>query len=243
MDDHNLWADTLLIVNTDHGFLLTEHHWWGKVMMPYYNEIAHIPLFIWDPRIGVRNKRISSLVQTVDIAPTLLDFFGTNIPKDMRGKPLRQVIEADGKAIRDYALFGQHGAHVNITDGKYVYMRAAVPGRESCLYNYIQFPASYSGAIDSEVMRTARIHSGFSFTKGSPVLRIQGGSGIKTLSFPPKNLFEDGSLLFDVQNDPKQLVPLKDREIEDRMIKAMIQLMLDNDCPEEQYERLGLRPY
>lgn len=29
-DKYNLWEDTLLIVNTDHGFLLGEHDWWGK---------------------------------------------------------------------------------------------------------------------------------------------------------------------------------------------------------------------
>ncbi|WP_240941188.1 sulfatase [Paenibacillus sp. HB172176] len=49
MDELDLWKDTLLIVNTDHGFLLGEHDWWGKSIQPFYNEIAHIPLFIWDP--------------------------------------------------------------------------------------------------------------------------------------------------------------------------------------------------
>ena len=48
MDRYDMWKDTMLIVNTDHGFILSEHNWWGKVMMPYFNEIAHIPLFLWD---------------------------------------------------------------------------------------------------------------------------------------------------------------------------------------------------
>ena len=30
MDDHEMWKDTLLIVNTDHGFLLGEHDWLGE---------------------------------------------------------------------------------------------------------------------------------------------------------------------------------------------------------------------
>jgi arylsulfatase A-like enzyme len=25
MDEHDMWKDTMLIVNTDHGFLLSEH--------------------------------------------------------------------------------------------------------------------------------------------------------------------------------------------------------------------------
>ena len=30
MDEYDLWRDTLLIVNTDHGYLLGEHKWWAK---------------------------------------------------------------------------------------------------------------------------------------------------------------------------------------------------------------------
>ena len=30
MDEHDLWDDTMLIVNTDHGFLLGERGWWAK---------------------------------------------------------------------------------------------------------------------------------------------------------------------------------------------------------------------
>ena len=45
-DAYNLWQDTILIVNTDHGFLLSEHEWWGKGTMPCYEELIHIPFFI-----------------------------------------------------------------------------------------------------------------------------------------------------------------------------------------------------
>ncbi len=76
MDELDLWKDTLLIVNTDHGFLLGEHDWWAKVVQPFYNEVAHAPLFIWDPRAGCRGERRSALVQMIDMAPTLLDYFG-----------------------------------------------------------------------------------------------------------------------------------------------------------------------
>lgn len=30
MDAHDMWQDTMLIVTTDHGFLLGEHNWWAK---------------------------------------------------------------------------------------------------------------------------------------------------------------------------------------------------------------------
>ena len=88
MDKYNLWEDTMLIVNTDHGFLLGEHGWWGKTSMPIYNEIAHTPLFIYDPRRAeLAGEKRNSIVQTIDLAPTLLEYFGMDIPKDMEGKP------------------------------------------------------------------------------------------------------------------------------------------------------------
>lgn len=34
MDSHDMWKDTMLIVNTDHGYLLGEHGWWNKTVMP-----------------------------------------------------------------------------------------------------------------------------------------------------------------------------------------------------------------
>lgn len=43
----------------------------------------------------------------------------------MQGKPLRDTVASD-KPVREYALFGMHGFHVNVTDGRYVYMRTPV---------------------------------------------------------------------------------------------------------------------
>lgn len=242
MDKYDLWKDTMLIVNTDHGFMLSQHNWWGKMMMPYYDELAHLPLFIWDPRVRAAGVRRNALVQTIDLAPTLLEYFGQEIPKDMQGHPLRETMESD-KAVREYALFGQHGTHVNITDGRYVYMRCPLPDREQELYNYIIEPTSYPDAITTEEMKTAQFHEGFSFTKGCPVMRIRGGYGIRTLGFPPRSLMEYGTLLYDLETDPQQEHPLDDPETEERMIRAMVQLMKENEAPEEQYVRLGLEDW
>ncbi|GFJ87263.1 hypothetical protein [Phytohabitans rumicis] len=75
----------------------------------------------------MRGERRDSLVQTIDFAPTLLDFFGLPIPDDMRGTPLRDT-------ARDAGLFGSFGGHVSLTDGRYVYMRApAAPGNTPLL--------------------------------------------------------------------------------------------------------------
>ena len=50
-DDLNLWRDTAIVLTTDHGFLLGEHDWWAKNRMPFYNEVAQIPLMIYHPAL------------------------------------------------------------------------------------------------------------------------------------------------------------------------------------------------
>ena len=55
-----------------------------------------------------------------------------------------------------------------------------------------------------------------------------------------RDIFQFGSLLFDVVQDPAQEHPLDDPAIEKRMTDLLIRLMHENDAPPEQFERLGL---
>ncbi|WP_162261675.1 sulfatase-like hydrolase/transferase [Paenibacillus sp. Soil750] len=63
MDRNNLWDDTLLIMTTDHGFLLGEHKLTGKNIMHTYNEIAHPLLMIHLPGTDPDSNRISAITQ------------------------------------------------------------------------------------------------------------------------------------------------------------------------------------
>lgn len=231
MDELDLWDDTMLIVNTDHGFLLGEHGWWAKMVQPIYNEIAHTPLFIWDPRSKRRGERRDSLVQTVDLAPTLLDFFGVELPEDMQGVPLGQAVASDAP-VRRAGLFGLHGAHVNVTDGRYVYMRAPVTGDNIPLYNYTLMPTHMRHLFSVEELQQIELAEPFAFTKGCKTIKVAAGVRV--------NPYVYGSLLFDLKSDPHQEHPMADARIEKRMIGLMIDLMRHNDAPPEQYVRLGI---
>ena len=231
MDDLELWRDTMLIVNTDHGFLLGERGWWAKMVQPIYNEVAHIPLFIWDPRCGQKNERRSSLVQTIDLAPTILDYFGITISSAMEGHPLKQTL-VDDTQVREAALFGCHGGHVNVTDGRYIYMRGPVDEQNAPLFEYTLMPTHMSRMFGVHELQDILLNEPFDFTKGCRTLKI------KTSSY--YNAHKFGSLLFDLENDPGQAYPLNNPEIESRMIKIMADLMKQNDAPADQFQRLGL---
>ena len=234
MDELGLWEDTMLIVNTDHGFLLGEHDCWAKCWMPFYEEVAHTPLFIWDPRAGAAGERRQALVQTIDLAPTLLDFFGLPLAPDMQGVPLGPTVAAD-TPVREAGLFGMFGGHVNVTDGRHVYMRAPVRENQP-LFQYTHMPTHMQHPFSVEEMRTMQAAPAFTFTKGCPTMKIEGAGAL----FMPPGAPARSTLLFDLQADPEQAQPIRDEAIERRMLDHLVRLMKENDAPGEQFERLGL---
>lgn len=232
MDELNLWDDTMLIVNTDHGFLLGEHDWWGKMRMPWYNELANIPFFVWDPRSGVAGERRSSLVQNIDVPATILEYFNLERPPDMQGMPLRDAV-ADDSPVREAALYGAHGGHINVTDGRHVYMRASANDNNEPLYNYTLMSTHMRYRYDVEDLRDIELQAPFAFTKDCQTMKIAARRQPLWIPF-----FE--TLLFDTEADPGQLTPVEDAAVEADMVDRLVDLMRANDAPPEQYERVGL---
>jgi arylsulfatase A-like enzyme len=237
MDEQDMWKDTMLIVCTDHGYLLGEHGWWAKNKMPWYNELANTPLFIWDPRGGRRGERSDAMVQLIDFAPTILALFGVSATKDMLGKDLAGTLARDDQ-VRDSLIFGHFGGHVNVFDGRYVYMRGFAGTANRPLYEYTLMPTKLAHTFDVAELQSIELREPFSFTKGCRVMKIAG--------FPqhvPRDVpYECETLLFDVQNDRAQQAPLADPVVERRMIGLLVRHMKENDAPAEQYVRLGLDP-
>ena len=232
MDEHDLWKDTMLIVNTDHGFLLGEHDYLAKNVMPLWRELSNTPLFLWDPRLGKEGTRCDALVQAIDWAPTVLDAFGIPPTEDMLGMPLQRAIE-NPETFREAAIFGYHGHFVNVTDGRYVYMRSG--NRENTpLHTYTLAPW-FGGDSPIDLFREGEPVGPLPFTKGVSVMRYPGSNPNWGLSR------EFGHLLYDLEADPWQQEPLQDAQVEKRMLGLMEREMERAHAPAEEYIRLGLR--
>ena len=214
--------------------MLSEHNWWGKMSMP---EISRTPLFVWDPTLGHAGERREQLVQTIDIAPTLLDYFGLRVPEDMLGRSLRAVIR-DGESVHEYGIFGAFGSVINITDGRYVYMLA--PADESLpAYEYTHMPTHMRARFSVEEMRSMELGGPFSFTKGCRVMKIRAGAG-SNIGARRGKVPEGDYMLFDLETDPGQNTPIRDEAVVERMRAALKDILRQNDAPAELYERYGL---
>ena len=231
MDKKDMWKDTMLIVNTDHGFMLGEHGYWAKNYMPCYDEIVHIPLFIWNPFLSdKKNVRRKSLVQTIDLPVTILRFFGIEPTPDMQGKDLIKVMETD-EPVREWGLFGLFGAHVCCTNGRYVYMRAP-RNFDTSLFEYTLMPTHMMSFFDFEELQTGTWNKGFKFTKGIPVMKIQTNNQMRCI--------ENRDLLFDLKIDPEEKIEINVKDIIKNIKQKLKELMLETEAPEELYQRFEL---
>ena len=241
MDEYGLWDDTMLIVWTDHGFLLGEHGCWAKMHVPWYEELARTPFFAWDPRCRAQGVARRSLVQpAIDLAPTLLDFFGVPPTPSMTGFNLGRVISHD-EPVRQYGLFGTWGAHVNITTGRHVYMRATTDPSVP-LYEYTLMPARMRRMFSPAELAPGRVELAgpLPFTKGMPVLRIAQAQEAIDGIVPSAVAVGSRHLLFDLAKDSGQQNPIDDPVLESRMAQALAEGMRQAHAPQEQFARLGL---
>lgn len=237
MDKNNMWEDTMLIVNCDHGLMVGEKDWWAKSVMPCYNEVSQLPFYLYDPRSKQSGRR-KSLAQTIDIPATLLDFFGLEIPKQMQGKSMLPIVEND-TPIRNYGLFGYHASFINLVDNDgHIYMRAAQQLGNTPCFEYTLMPTGRNGFFSIDRLSQGELVDGFDFTKGLKLMKYPAESKLGAPIFC--NSFQYGNLLWDLNIDAEQLAPVDNAELEASLINAMIQEMKYNDAPAEQYIRVGL---
>lgn len=239
-DARDLWRDTALVVTTDHGFLLGEHDFWAKNRMNLYQEVAHIPLFVHDPRApAAPGEACAVLSQTMDIAATFLDLFGAPFPLGMEGLPARAL--RDGTASREALLYGYFGGAVNVTDGRFTYHRYPADLRRQEINQYTLMPTHIFSPFSTEELAGARLAGPLPFTKGAKVLQVPVIERSPFFDvYGPGAMLEDETRLYDLRADPGQERPLADPAQEARLAGLMARLMAANHAPPEAFARLDL---
>jgi arylsulfatase A-like enzyme len=105
-----LEGNTVIALVSDHGILLGDYGWTGKISAVLHPPLMHVPFILVDPSSGRRNVTSDRLAQTHDIGPTLLARAGVRPPEDMDGLDLR------GARRRKLAYGGYANWHYARTD-------------------------------------------------------------------------------------------------------------------------------
>ena len=106
-----LERDTVIVLVGDHGILLGDHGWTGKIPIALHPELAQVPLVVVDPERRLAGRTSSYFASTHDLAPTLLALAGVGAPRSMDGVDLSQLFRGGGLPDRPYAYGGYANAH------------------------------------------------------------------------------------------------------------------------------------
>ncbi len=89
-----LAENTILIMMGDNGYFLGERGYAGK-WLPYELSLR-VPLLIYDPNSpSAAGRRPTAPVLNTDLAPTVLDLAGVEIPATMQGRSLRPFLRGE----------------------------------------------------------------------------------------------------------------------------------------------------
>jgi iduronate 2-sulfatase len=96
---------TIVTFISDHGYHLGEHTLWGKTSTFEFD--AHVPMMIHAPGVSRDGERTDSLVELVDMFPTLVELCGLPAPPGLEGTSLATVLREPARSVKP-AAFSQH---------------------------------------------------------------------------------------------------------------------------------------
>jgi arylsulfatase A-like enzyme len=148
LDGQGLSSRTLVVLTSDHGEMGGDHWLVGKC--GYWDESFHIPLIVRDPLAGgdaTRGLVVSQPTESVDVAPTILDWLGAQIPVQCDGWPLTPFVRA-GAAPAHWRTAAHWEWDFRHAQFRYAEQRLGIPGEHCSLAvlrrpeaKYVQFAA------------------------------------------------------------------------------------------------------
>ena len=104
LDRLHLNENTIIVLWGDHGYHLGDHGAWTK--HTNYEQANRIPILVVAPGTTTRGSHTDSLVETVDIYPTLVELAGlpeASVPQTIDGQSLVPILKDPQATIRDHA--------------------------------------------------------------------------------------------------------------------------------------------
>ncbi|MFG0334674.1 MAG: sulfatase [Maioricimonas sp. JB049] len=143
-----LRESTAIVFTSDHGYHLGEHTFWLKNNL--HEEVIRVPLVMSVP--GYEPGESDSIVELVDIAPTLCDLLGLPVPESMQGVSLVPVLKNKSATVKEGALSFAGGTSWRTDD--WAYMRYNDSAEE--LYDMKADPKQFTNLAGDPQHQAAR---------------------------------------------------------------------------------------
>jgi len=92
--------NTIVVFTSDHGYHLGEHDFWAKVSLR--DESAIVPLIIRVP--GKKPAACHSLVELLDLFPTIANLCGLEVPSRLQGKDISAMFDDPNQKVHEAAF-------------------------------------------------------------------------------------------------------------------------------------------
>jgi iduronate 2-sulfatase len=153
LDELGLAKNTIIVLWGDHGWHLGDHGMWCK--HTNYEEAAHIPFIVVDPRAKAHGVKSESLVESVDLYPTLCQLAGLDAPKGLDGASFAKVLDNPAAPTKDAILHVYpRGKRIGraLRTKQYRLVEWKVPGDEQStaiyeLYDYVNDPGETKNIV------------------------------------------------------------------------------------------------
>ena len=99
LKENGLWENTIVVLTSDHGYQLGEHFMWGKVTL--FEVCNRVPLLFRIPGKTRAGSVSQSLVELVDIYPTLAELCGISTHSQVQGRSLLPNFKDPGAPGRE----------------------------------------------------------------------------------------------------------------------------------------------
>jgi arylsulfatase A-like enzyme len=104
LDKHGLADNTIVIYTSDNGAFMGEFGFYDKRMM--YEPSIRVPMLLrWPKRIRAGQVDDGHMVLNIDVAPTLLDLAGTEVPGWMQGRSWKPLLDGKSADWREDFLY------------------------------------------------------------------------------------------------------------------------------------------
>jgi arylsulfatase A-like enzyme len=163
-----LHENTVVLLMSDHGYLLGERGYTGKVPSQLHPELAQVPFILAHPDGRASGETNSYFASTHDVGPTLLSMVGIEPPRWMEGVDLSPALTGGSPAERrDFHYGGMYNRFFIRTDDWVLI--GDNQGNERTLYNLPTDPHEYFDVVDKHPDVSADLYRTILDAAGGPL--------------------------------------------------------------------------